>query len=35
MGRPMTHTRTRSHEMRLLVGGVDLFAAMVEAMDAA
>jgi cardiolipin synthase A/B len=31
----MTHTQTYPHEMRLLVGGVDLFAAMVQAMDAA
>ena len=31
----MTHTQTHSHEMRLLIGGVDLFAAMVQAMDAA
>lgn len=31
----MTHSHARSHDMRLLTGGVDLFAAMVEAMDAA
>jgi len=35
MGRTMSHARAASHEMRLLIGGVDLFAAMVEAMDAA
>ncbi len=31
----MKHTHSDSHDMRLLTGGVDLFAAMVEAMDAA
>ena len=31
----MTHTHTQPHALRLLIGGVDLFAAMVEAMDAA
>jgi cardiolipin synthase len=31
----MSHPHTQSHEMRLLIGGVDLFAAMVDAMDAA
>ena len=31
----MSHSHTLPHEMRLLTGGVDLFAAMVEAMDAA
>ena len=31
----MTHTRAHPHEMHLLTGGVDLFAAMVEAIDAA
>ncbi len=31
----MTHARAHSHNLRLLTGGVDLFAAMVEAVDAA
>ena len=31
----MTPTQTHPHEMRLLIGGVDLFAAMVEAVEAA
>ena len=31
----MKHAHTDSHDMRLLTGGVDLFAVMVEAMDAA
>ena len=31
----MSHLHTQPHEMRLLIGGVDLFAAMVDAMDAA
>ena len=31
----MTHARAHSHHLRLLTGGVDLFAAMVEAVDAA
>ncbi|WP_310628008.1 cardiolipin synthase ClsB [Limnohabitans sp.] len=31
----MTHARAHSHQLRLLTGGVDLFAAMVEAVDAA
>ena len=31
----MSHPHTQPHEMRLLIGGVDLFAAMVDAMDAA
>ena len=31
----MKHTHSDSHDMRLLTGGVDLFVAMVEAMDAA
>ena len=31
----MSHAYTDPHNMRLLTGGVDLFAAMVEAMDAA
>ena len=31
----MKHAHTDPHNMRLLTGGVDLFAAMVEAMDAA
>ena len=35
MGRTVNHARAHSHEMRLLTGGVDLFAAMVVAMDAA
>ena len=35
MGCTMTQMQTHPHEMRLLIGGVDLFAAMVEAMDAA
>ena len=35
MGRAMSHAHTGPHNMRLLTGGVDLFAAMVEAMDAA
>ena len=35
MGRAVNHARAHPHEMRLLTGGVDLFAAMVVAMDAA
>ncbi len=31
----MTHAHAHPHDMHLLTGGVDLFAAMVEAMDAA
>lgn len=31
----MNHSRTHSHDLRLLTGGVDLFAAMVEAFDQA
>jgi cardiolipin synthase len=35
LGRALSHTHAHPHDMRLLTGGVDLFAAMVEAMDAA
>lgn len=35
MGRAVNSANTHSHDMRLLIGGVDLFAAMVEAIDAA
>ena len=35
MGRALTHARAHPHKMRLLTGGGDLFAAMVDAMDAA
>ena len=31
----MNPAHAHAHEMRLLIGGVDLFAAMVEAVDAA
>ena len=35
MGRAMSHAHAYPHDMRLLIGGVDLFASMVEAMEAA
>lgn len=35
MGRALSHTYAHPHDMRLLTGSVDLFAAMLEAMDAA
>jgi cardiolipin synthase len=35
VGRALTYARAHPHKMRLLTGGVDLFAAMVDAMDAA
>ena len=35
MGRTVSPAQTQPHDMRLLIGGVDLFAAMIEAIDAA
>lgn len=35
MGRPLNATQAHAHEMHLLTGGVELFAAMVAAVDAA
>jgi cardiolipin synthase A/B len=35
VGRTVNHLYAHPHKMRLLTGGVDLFAAMVQAMDAA
>ena len=35
MGRAVNSSLTHSHDMRLLIGGADLYAAMVEAIDAA
>ena len=35
MGRAVNSSHTHSHDMRLLIGGADLFEAMVEAIDAA
>ena len=35
MGRAVNAAHTQAHDMRLLIGGVDLFAAMIKAIDAA